>query len=711
MRLLCPFFLLFLQAVAVGAPPVLQVFDVYGGEAQRALPLPAGGTLIIGTATGSVPLGVGNSQNVRRIVSLVRLNASGSSEALPASSQFGGGTTVPSDAAIDQNGNIWIVGSTDSDDFPLVNPLFSQKLPYHATGFVTKLDPTGTKILFSTFLGGHQSLPYVVSRATNLATDPLGNAYILGNTAEPDFPQTSAVLGTGRPAIAEPFGAVTYTFVVKISPEGRLLSSVLLGGDKYNCVGGSHCVGSAASTVGNGIAVGGDGTITVAGGTNAINFPVTAHAFQASCACTDFQQRVGFVARISSTGNSLLWATYLGDQSASSGFSTSSIMSVAINSTGEVYLAGTVYGNFPTTPGVVQTTTPVRFSNVFVSKLAADGSALVYSTYLGGSGATSLSGLVLDSAGNVWVAGSTLAPDFPSLEGVAELGTDFVLELNSNATALTQLYRLPQGTVTQTPVFEQDGRLVLLASRGAVVHLSPVNGLSGSGILGFGNAASLQPDVGASPGELVTIFGVGLGPALGVTGAPDSHGLYPTQLGGVQVLIGSKSAPILYAGPNQINFQVPFQSDLSTLQVMKAGVAFPVIQISRRSSLGLFRSVTGSAAALNQDGTINSPSNPATPGSVVSLFATGLEQYQLLAEGALWACPVPFSLSVLNIQVTTSIRRGGLPILYAGAAPGLINGVTQINIQVPADLKDPMLTLSQTDFNTATSNAVQVYVH
>src|SRR5260370_5142959 len=99
---------------------------------------------------------------------------------------------------------------------------------------------------------------------------------------------------------------------------------------------------------------------------------------------------------------------------------------------------------------------------------------------------------------------------------------------------------------------------------------------------------------------------------------------------------------------------------------------FPYTTLFRslqRPSLGLFHQDSGAAAALNQDGSVNSASNPAKPGSVISLFATGLEQSLLLAEGTIWPGPNPFSLPLLDISITSSVGPGSLPILYTAAAP------------------------------------------
>ena len=670
---------------AFGAPPLLQVAAQFSDDTRRAVPLSDGRLLILETTRGYFPISTGSTVTPRRVMGLSLLDSAGNSKELIPPDQFGHGNGVPEDAALDNSGNIWIVGSTDSDDFPLVNPLPLPKPAYRSTSFVVKMDPTGSKILFSTFLGGNQYGGFS-SAANGIALDAAGNAYILGTTNEPDFPINAGVIGSGKPgSVGAPGADFVYTFLVKLSPEGHLISSLLLGANRFNCSGGSHCAQETAKTVGTRVVLGRDGNLTVAGRTNAVNFPVTRGAYQTTCICTDYSD-AGFVAKVSSNGG-LIWSTYFSD-TASGNYSSVSINSLAMDS-GGVYIAGTVYGSIPTTPGTVQPT-PDSNGHAFAAKLSPDGKALSYSTYLGGSGQTTLSGLTLDTAGNVWIAG-----------GNHTTGQDFAQELNAGASALTQSYLLPGGTVTQSLVFDSNGNLVLLAQRATVVRLSPEDGLSGTAILGFGNAASLQLGTKLVPGELATIFGVGLGPAAGLTGVPDANGVYPTELGGVRVLFGGVAAPLLYVGQNQINFQFPFLRHDDTLQVVTSTAMTQVIVVSSKyRSIGLFGGV------LNQDGSVNSASNPAKAGSVVSLFATGLDIPYQPASGALWgaALPLPFG----NLQAV-SLYGGVLPILYEGTAPGLINGVAQFNVLLPRNANQ--LTLSLQDPNSSeASNSVPVYV-
>src|SRR5262249_29066885 len=137
---------------------------------------------------------------------------------------FGSGNNIPQAAAIDATGNIWIVGNTDSDDFILVNPIISGKVPYRTAAFVVKLSPSGD-ILFATYINGKtiasRSDPLThQSTATAIALDSLGNAYVGGSTDEPDFPVT---VGNAAPGFDSFGNTFTYSYLAKISPAGRLI--------------------------------------------------------------------------------------------------------------------------------------------------------------------------------------------------------------------------------------------------------------------------------------------------------------------------------------------------------------------------------------------------------------------------------------------------------------------------------------------------------
>ncbi len=197
---------------------------------------------------------------------------------------------------------------------------------------------------------------------------------------------------------------------------------------------------------------------------------------------------------------------------------------------------------------------------------------------------------------------------------------------------------------------------------------------------GFQNPLTL------SPGAIVSIFGSGLGPQPGV--AFDLvNGRVPLSLGGTQVLVDGIPTPILYSSYGQLNVILPFS--------LVTGSSHPIVQVISNTTsanplsssyvqaggISLFRTGTA-AAAVNQDGTLNSPQSPAPPGSTVALFGTGGGQ---TVPPSLAGEVTPPELRYLANQPQVQIAGTGfiLSPTYAGAAPGLISGVDQINITLP----------------------------
>ena len=320
------------------------------------------------------------------------------------------------------------------------------------------MNPVGS-ILFSTFFGGHQLTMYASTGLGKISFDPQGNAYVLGQTSEADFPATAPTLGSGTPS-ANSFNQSSYAFVAKISGDGsRLVYATLIGGSRDDCSGGSHCISAAPYALGTAIAVDSTGAVTIAGATNSPDFPITAGAYQSICPCPD-STYYGFVARISPDGTKLVWSTFLGPSQAN-GYNA--VDNMVVDASGTVYAEGSTSLAFRTTPGVVQPTAGSGLRAPYIAHLSSDGRSLLYGTYLGGSRGGTIAGMALDANGNLWVAGSTTSSDFVTDPLVPTLGSDFAVQLNSNATAFNQIYRLPNGTVTQRPAFDSDGQIMLLA--------------------------------------------------------------------------------------------------------------------------------------------------------------------------------------------------------------------------------------------------------
>jgi len=199
------------------------------------------------------------------------------------------------------------------------------------------------------------------------------------------------------------------------------------------------------------------------------------------------------------------------------------------------------------------------------------------------------------------------------------------------------------------------------------------------------NGASLQSG-GIAPGELVSIVGVGLGPESGVTA---EAGNWPTTLGGVRVSVNGVDIPISFASAFLVNAQIPYDvsGSQANIQVTYDGRTSDQVTVEVRSTApGMFRNESSSAtqaAAINQDGTLNSSSDPAPRDSVIAVYVCGLGAVSpAIAAGQV---PPVDPLSVTTNPVTASI--GGIPaqVEWAGLAPGY-PALYQVNIRVPNDV-------------------------
>lgn len=307
-------------------------------------------------------------------------------------SGFDGGYGVAVDAA----GNIYVAGQTNSTDFPLQNPYQDHRASIYNQVFVTKFNPQGSALIYSTYLGGSDGVQGEgkgEQYCNALAVDQNGCAYVTGYTYSTNFP-------TQHPYQADHLGNQCI-FVTKFNAQGNGLAY-------------STYLGQGGNNFASGIAVDQDGNAYLAGQSTG-DFPTTPGAFQPDFAGGSD----AVVAKFNAAGSSLLYATFLGGAENDGG------RGIAVDNSGHAYVTGytTVNdsGNFPTTAGVTQPSPigSIYSRDVFVTKLNTDGSGLVYSTYLGGtniygSGSTYGMGIAVDAAGNAYVTGDTDATsNFP----------------------------------------------------------------------------------------------------------------------------------------------------------------------------------------------------------------------------------------------------------------------------------------------------------
>ncbi len=654
--------------------------------------------------------------------------------------------------AVDLAGNAYVAGFTASSDFPTKPGAFRTTKSSTADIFVTKLNAAGTAMVYSTYLGGHQEFCCVGlstdgGLAIDAAVDAGGNVYVTGNTTIRDFPTTPGALQPAHGSNCAPGNSTGFrchdAFVTKLNVNGdALVYSTFLGGTDFDA--------------GTGIAVDAAGNAYVSGRTLSPNFPVTPGAFQTGSAAAGS----AFVVKLNPAGSALVYSTLLGSGSLIA-------YAIAVDATGNAYVTGHGFG-VPTTPGAFQALPPANI-NAFVTKLNPAGSALVYSTYLGGSDIDLAFDLAVDAAGNAYVTGYTFSRNFPVTPGAFQTvhgGGDqdaFVTKLNPAGSALvystylggnrpdlgygiavdaagraavtgqsfslnfpitadalrssiqgvfvTRLDAAGRGLDYSTFIGGNSGTGygVAVDARGDLyvtgevfnnnnsdVFITKLSGFSAPAqtIVANVSAASYAPAI--ARGSIVAAFGPGLANITREAGVMP----LPTALGGVTVKVSDllgveRLAPLFFVSPNQINYLMPPETVevLANVTVERGGVviATQIIPITAVAP-GLF------AANANGQGIASAVA--------LRLTAFGMLTYEPVArfdpqQNRNVAVPIdlgPESDQVFLVLFGTGIRNrsalsavsarvGGTAaeVLYAGSQQ-MFAGLDQVNLRLPRTL-------------------------
>jgi hypothetical protein len=345
-------------------------------------------------------------------VFVTKLSADGST--LLYSTYLGGSSHDGStEIVVDNAGNAYITGASWSTNFPTTENALDRTLNGGRDAFVAKLNADGDGLLYSTYIGGN-SWDY----GQCLAIDSAGNAYVGGFT-HGDFPTTPGTFQTT-------FGGLGDGYVAKLNADGSaLIYSTYIGGNSWENVAG--------------IAVDNAGNAYTTSGTHSTNFPTTPGAWDETCDnCRTNGKTKGYVAKLNADGSGLIYGTYLGSNKTPGGGGFSGIV---IDRAGNAYIVGdTTISGFPTTDNALQPDFGGGSRDAVVTKLNADGSDLIYSTYLGGSGAERGHDITIDGDGNAYVTGYTASTDFPTADPLqAENGGGydaFVAKLNDDGSTL-----------------------------------------------------------------------------------------------------------------------------------------------------------------------------------------------------------------------------------------------------------------------------------
>jgi uncharacterized protein (TIGR03437 family) len=592
--------------------------------------------------------------------------------------------------AVDASGNVYAAGSAAATTHFGSVPI--QLLSPAAFGaFVAKIRPDGS-IAYATILGKSQY-------AADIAVNTVGEAYVTGVVLEGELPATPGA------AVAQT-GVTTTNFVAKLNSAGDKLLLVERG------IGGSQ------------IAVDATGNIYVAGTSGGKqNPPITANAFQRThedrgCGggpvvgipC-DYQH----VAKLNASGDTLLWSTYL------AGTFGAKPAALRIDDQGNVYVAGTTASNdFPVTEGVigpkylatrsadvplfVLPTSTAPTETGFVAKLNSTGSALLFSTYFGGSRSDAIRDLRLRD-GQLYLSGMLGSED---LQGANPqmmqecLPGSFVAVMNSDGRAAGRLFvsKGTEGTFAIGP----DG---LVYTAGFMVHdltqaPSPVYCAL--------DAASQKIITSVAPGQLISLFGPDM--AIGTeAGTPNAEHVLPGNLGWRIANFEGTFAKFLYTSKRQANIVVPYEIAGRTSVTMQYRLfvgffnelifSMPFTVVPRSPAAfqlfapieycGFFNSRFNSylyfykptILTLNEDGSLNGCANPARAGSLAAIFVNG--------GGIAVAAPVSGQIAsqATAISIEASMTRGGLlPVPQVTAitlSPGSVNAVWRMQFRIPAN--------------------------
>lgn len=484
--------------------------------------------------------------------------------------------------------------------------------------FIAKLDPTGAALAYSTYYGGSGS-----ETGDAIAVDPSGGAYVTGRS-DTGFPVTSGSFQGSRVCSQD-------AFVLKLNSSGGVAYSGCLGG-------GSGDEGRAivADSSGNAYVVGG-----TTSGSGASGFPLV----------NPLQQPAGFeevfLAKINPTGSTLLFSTLLGGTQSDRG------QGVALDSFNNIFVTGYAgSSNFPTLNPVQAATGAVGFDNAIVAKFKGDGSAMLWSTYLGGSTLDQARGIASDASGNVYITGITGSKNFPAVNALQSA--------------------LGSGTSTQS----------------FLTRIGEIPVINTGGILG---AAAFTPPL--TPGAIVSLFGNYLAASTGgAVAVPLS-----TVLSGTIVKVNGIAAPLYFSSPTQVNFQMPFEAPAGSAQVTVtlANLTSAVTTVSLAATApGIFTtnsSGKGQGVVLNaQTGEFAAPAGsipgvaarPIPRGQFITIYCAGLGAVNDPPASGHAALSSPLSRTLAPVTVT--VGGVSVPADFAGLTPAFV-GLYQVNVQIPAN--------------------------
>jgi uncharacterized protein (TIGR03437 family) len=522
----------------------------------------------------------------------------------------GKGNDVANALALDGAGNVYVAGARHTPAAPFPG----------GAGFVAKLSPVG-EILYSI------DFPSAVDA---IAVDAAGAAYVTGTTYTRDFPTTPGLPSDEFLGFPRNWGA----FLTKIDPFGaKIVFSTVISGHDKPCGCCSSCFTSGRGATGVAVGVDAAGNAYFTGNSDVVDLPTTPGVLTPTGSGA-------FVAKVKADGTALGYLTYIGSGGVTVSpnfWPANRVAAISVDAAGNAWVAGTNSDGALPISGAF-----AGVNDAFALKLNPTGTAVVWGAYLGGESTDEATAAALDAKGNFWIAGSTSSVDFPNRDGWST-GEDFIVEYDASG-VLTYTARYPTTTVRQTIAAD------------TLIHTTTTTGVVSATV--------------ASPHPLARPWNVG--PAGGQVAAGLALEIYGPHIGGTgPVYFNDLPAPVLYSSDTQINVVVPFAIDGQKTARLRIGSGpdFGVVVLPAMPRI---------AAVVNEDGTVNSYDNPAVPGSIMTMWVAGAALPEPpVADGTI-------ATSAHEYYVGT-VTANGAPatVLYAGAAPGLIAGVAQINFVAP----------------------------
>lgn len=296
------------------------------------------------------------------------------------------------DIAVNNSGEAYITGITKSPDFDLTVGAYQSVFKGIWDCFVSKINASGTALIYSTFLGGSST-----DQSYSIVLDDMGNSYITGYTGSSNYCITSGVYQSTLTATND-----IDAFVSKLNSNGTLLIY-------------STYIGGSSLDQGNGITLDAQNNVYITGSSVSLDYDVTPGAYKTVHSGGIYD---AFITKLNTTGSALIYSTLLGGSLDDFG------MSIAIDSLNNAYITGNTHSlDYNVTAGAYQTisiNSSVMYNDLFVTKINAIGTNLIYSTYIGGSDGDGGLGIQLDSSGNAYIAGQSSSIDFPVTNGAIQ---------------------------------------------------------------------------------------------------------------------------------------------------------------------------------------------------------------------------------------------------------------------------------------------------